>query len=292
MTLLRRVLGETLRGRRLRQQRTLREVSGTARVSLGYLSEVERGQKEASSELLAAFCDALDIRLSELLREVSEAMRRTERGGDVARVPTRPLVPAGAGTPTRHPARPSAGSAPPSRRPQGSRPAGSAPGPRRAEPAVPAVVEPVDLGPAELDAVDLDAVDLDAVDLGAVDLGAIELTADELAAMDLAAMDLAAAELPGRPLVEELAEFDAPELDEAELDGGVPAAPTVDGLGEQEVVGRDLPDVDLVGLESRVDLLGQGFDGVQLGEVAPLLALGGRPDDPHNARCELAGAAA
>ena len=74
MALLRRVLGETLRSRRLRQRRTLREVSGAARVSLGYLSEIERGQKEASSELLAAICVALDVRLSDLLREVSETM--------------------------------------------------------------------------------------------------------------------------------------------------------------------------------------------------------------------------
>src|SRR6266567_3559749 len=96
MTLLRRVLGETLRGRRLRQRRTLREVSGAARVSLGYLSEVERGQKEASSELLASICTALDVRLSDVLREVSDNMRRTERGADLALAPARQLVPAGA----------------------------------------------------------------------------------------------------------------------------------------------------------------------------------------------------
>ena len=78
MTLLRRVLGETLRGRRLRQRRTLREVSAAARVSLGYLSEVERGQKEASSELLASICDALDVQLSDLLAEASQSMRAGE----------------------------------------------------------------------------------------------------------------------------------------------------------------------------------------------------------------------
>jgi len=99
MTLLRRVLGDTLRGRRLRQRRTLREVSGAARVSLGYLSEVERGQKEASSELLAAICDALDVRLSDLLREVSETMRRSERAAEVHRVPSRVIMPA----PSRQP---------------------------------------------------------------------------------------------------------------------------------------------------------------------------------------------
>lgn len=94
MTLLRRVLGDTLRGRRLRQRRTLREVSGAARVSLGYLSEVERGQKEASSELLAAICEALDVKLSDLLREVSDTMRRAERAAEVRRVPGRVVLPA------------------------------------------------------------------------------------------------------------------------------------------------------------------------------------------------------
>jgi transcriptional regulator with XRE-family HTH domain len=75
MTLLRTHLGNTLRGHRLRQRRTLRDVSGRARVSLGYLSEVERGQKEASSELLASICDALDVELADLLAEVSDSLR-------------------------------------------------------------------------------------------------------------------------------------------------------------------------------------------------------------------------
>jgi len=48
-------------------------------VSLGYLSEVERGRKEASSELLAAICTALDVSLSEVLHEVSEDLAREER---------------------------------------------------------------------------------------------------------------------------------------------------------------------------------------------------------------------
>jgi len=64
---------------RMRQRRTLREVSATARVSLGYLSEVERGQKEPSSELLAAICGALDVELSELFAEVSQTLRREEK---------------------------------------------------------------------------------------------------------------------------------------------------------------------------------------------------------------------
>jgi transcriptional regulator with XRE-family HTH domain len=72
MVLLRQLLGDVLRRLRLRQGRTLREVSASARVSLGYLSEVERGQKEASSELLAAICGALDTPLSQVFREVSD----------------------------------------------------------------------------------------------------------------------------------------------------------------------------------------------------------------------------
>jgi transcriptional regulator with XRE-family HTH domain len=72
MVLLRHLLGDVLRRLRMRQGRTLREVSASARVSLGYLSEVERGQKEASSELLAAICAALDTPLSQVFREVSD----------------------------------------------------------------------------------------------------------------------------------------------------------------------------------------------------------------------------
>jgi transcriptional regulator with XRE-family HTH domain len=79
MAVLRQVVGDTLRALRLRQRRTLREVSATARVSLGYLSEVERGQKEPSSELLAAICRALDVELSELFREVTDTLHREEK---------------------------------------------------------------------------------------------------------------------------------------------------------------------------------------------------------------------
>ena len=78
MAVLRTLLGEALRTTRLSQDRTLREVSSAARVSLGYLSEVERGQKEASSELLAAICRALGVRLSDVLREVSESLSAPE----------------------------------------------------------------------------------------------------------------------------------------------------------------------------------------------------------------------
>ncbi|MFL6124841.1 helix-turn-helix domain-containing protein [Actinophytocola sp.] len=69
--LLREAIGDRLRHARTNQRRTLREVSRAARVSLGYLSEVERGRKEASSELLAAICEALDLPLSALLHNVA-----------------------------------------------------------------------------------------------------------------------------------------------------------------------------------------------------------------------------
>src|SRR5690349_5004689 len=78
MVLLRRVIGDALRARRQAQHRTLREVSTAANVSLGYLSEIERGQKEASSELLAAICEALGAALSEVLRDVSEQLATSE----------------------------------------------------------------------------------------------------------------------------------------------------------------------------------------------------------------------
>jgi transcriptional regulator with XRE-family HTH domain len=70
MTLLRIEIGDALRTARRRQGRTLREVSSDARVSLGYLSEIE--QKEASSELLASICGALEMPVSSLLRDVSD----------------------------------------------------------------------------------------------------------------------------------------------------------------------------------------------------------------------------
>jgi transcriptional regulator with XRE-family HTH domain len=79
MPLLREVMGEELRLRRQQQGRTLRQVSGEARVSLGYLSEVERGHKEASSELLAAICDALGMPMSHLLIRVGSRMGESER---------------------------------------------------------------------------------------------------------------------------------------------------------------------------------------------------------------------
>jgi len=81
--LLREVIGDTLRRERTSQGRTLREVSDGARVSLGYLSEVERGRKEASSELLNAICSALGVPLSQVLCEAGTEVARREPGGQL-----------------------------------------------------------------------------------------------------------------------------------------------------------------------------------------------------------------
>ncbi|MDO7866989.1 helix-turn-helix transcriptional regulator [Nocardioides sp. WY-20] len=78
MVLFRRVLGDVLRHQRVQRGMTLREVSAGARVSLGYISEIERGQKEASSELLASLCNAMDLTLSQVIREVSDQVALEE----------------------------------------------------------------------------------------------------------------------------------------------------------------------------------------------------------------------
>ncbi len=88
MIVLREVIGSELRRRRQDQGRTLRDVSSVASVSLGYLSEVERGQKEASSELLSAICEALDAPLSTVLADAARKvslLERTEKPADVVR---------------------------------------------------------------------------------------------------------------------------------------------------------------------------------------------------------------
>ena len=93
MVLFRRQLGDVLRGERMRRGMTLRELSSEARISLGYISEIERGQKEASSELLSSLCDALEVPLSSVLREVSDTVAVEEARllaeASVERVPTR-----------------------------------------------------------------------------------------------------------------------------------------------------------------------------------------------------------
>lgn len=83
--LVRELIGETLRELRFSQGRTLRDVSTAARVSLGYLSEVERGQKEASSELLASITAALQVPLSVVLMTVSDKLAAAELKTRLAR---------------------------------------------------------------------------------------------------------------------------------------------------------------------------------------------------------------
>jgi len=87
MVLFRRLLGDVLRSLRMERGMTLREVSAEARVSLGYISEIERGQKEASSELLASLCAALDVPLSDVLRDVSDAVAIEESAAALTVLP-------------------------------------------------------------------------------------------------------------------------------------------------------------------------------------------------------------
>lgn len=87
MSLARHEIGEVLRDVRLRKGHTLRQVAGRASVALGYLSEVERGQKEASSEILAAVAEALDTPLSSIYLEVGERLRMHERLTAQAAIP-------------------------------------------------------------------------------------------------------------------------------------------------------------------------------------------------------------
>jgi transcriptional regulator with XRE-family HTH domain len=72
MVLVRQEIGDVLRDFRLQKGRTLRQVASKASVALGYLSEVERGQKEASSEILASVADALDTPISVIMHEVGD----------------------------------------------------------------------------------------------------------------------------------------------------------------------------------------------------------------------------
>lgn len=93
------MIGDALRARRQGQHRTLREVSTAANVSLGYLSEIERGEKEASSELLASICDALGSQLSDVLRDASDSLARAERPDTSPALAEAPLTPAGSDAP-------------------------------------------------------------------------------------------------------------------------------------------------------------------------------------------------
>ena len=79
MVLLREELGDVLRDARRAQGRTLRDISAKASVSLGYLSEIERGEKEASSELLSSICIALETPMSVIFTEIARRADRAER---------------------------------------------------------------------------------------------------------------------------------------------------------------------------------------------------------------------
>jgi transcriptional regulator with XRE-family HTH domain len=96
MVLFRRVLGDVLRNQRMQRGMTLREVSAEARVSLGYISEIERGHKEASSELLASLCGAMDVALSDVIREVSDLVALEEAALAPVPLPVRPATVASA----------------------------------------------------------------------------------------------------------------------------------------------------------------------------------------------------
>lgn len=78
MVLVRQEIGDVLRDFRLQKGQTLRQVASRATVALGYLSEVERGQKEASSEILASLADALEVPISVIMREVSDRLALVE----------------------------------------------------------------------------------------------------------------------------------------------------------------------------------------------------------------------
>jgi transcriptional regulator with XRE-family HTH domain len=108
---LRTVIGATLRRKRQAQGRTLREVAGVAGVSLTYLSEVERGRKEASSEVLEAVCAALDVLLADLLFEVAEELARLDVRASLPRVGFLPARPQPIPVRPVRPARPASASA-------------------------------------------------------------------------------------------------------------------------------------------------------------------------------------
>ena len=88
--LLRTLVGDVLRRRRIAQRRTLADVARAARVSLPYLSEVERGRKEASSEVLAAVCEALGLDLADFLTEVR--LRFVSQVAPTRRQPAVPML--------------------------------------------------------------------------------------------------------------------------------------------------------------------------------------------------------
>ncbi|MBU1586971.1 MAG: helix-turn-helix domain-containing protein [Actinobacteria bacterium] len=93
MVLVRQEIGDVLRDFRLQKGRTLRQVASKASVALGYLSEVERGQKEASSEILASVADALDTPISVIMREVGDRLAVIEGLGTISGSPIPDTLP-------------------------------------------------------------------------------------------------------------------------------------------------------------------------------------------------------
>ncbi|WP_350346903.1 helix-turn-helix transcriptional regulator [Agromyces sp. G08B096] len=96
--LLRDALGDLLRRARLARGLTLRQLSDAAAVSVAYLSELERGRKEASSEILAAVCAVLDLSLAEVFHDVGDAIETAEllesSGREAVVLDLRPRIPA------------------------------------------------------------------------------------------------------------------------------------------------------------------------------------------------------
>jgi transcriptional regulator with XRE-family HTH domain len=78
MITVRKLLGEVLKDIRLDQGLTLRELSEKSAISLGYISEIERGKKEVSSEVMFSLCKALDVPLSQVFGEVTTEMKVLE----------------------------------------------------------------------------------------------------------------------------------------------------------------------------------------------------------------------
>ncbi|MBL7497713.1 helix-turn-helix transcriptional regulator, partial [Frankia sp. CN7] len=143
--LLRRLVGDALRGYRIGQGRTLRDVAAAARVSVPYLSEVERGRKEASSEVLAAVCRGLDVPLSDLLEQVRREVLAAElrREPALARPPAaRPRTPARQATGAQAPAHRAPGATPPAARPAAPARPRSPPAPRPPPPPPPPAPPP------------------------------------------------------------------------------------------------------------------------------------------------------
>ena len=80
---VRHAIGDVLREERTEQDRTLADVAEDAAVSLPYLSEIERGRKEVSSDLLESMCDALEIEVAVVLERAAQKLRGVGRGGSV-----------------------------------------------------------------------------------------------------------------------------------------------------------------------------------------------------------------